>query len=135
MKATAKTCEELSEENERLRTRLEEAEATVEAIRSGAVDAVVVYGPPGERIYTLEGADHPYRLLVEAMQQGVATLNREGTVLYCNPCFADLLQTPQEKVIGAAGQSFLAEADRPAWADMLKRATAAPAQCEVQIRR
>jgi PAS domain S-box-containing protein len=135
MKTVSKTCEELLEENERLRHRLEEAEATVEAIRCGEVDAVVVYGSPGERVYTLEGADHPYRLLVEAMRQGVATLNREGMILYCNPYFADLLKTPQERVVGVAGQNFVADADRPVWADMLTRAGTAPAQCEVQLRR
>jgi PAS domain S-box-containing protein len=135
MKTIPSTYEELLAENERLRSRLEESEATVEAIRGGEVDAVVVSGPPGEQVYTLEGAEHPYRLLVEAMRQGVATLNREGTVLYCNPCFADLLETPQEKVVGGAAQGFVAEADRSAWADVLTRAGTTPAQCEIQLRR
>ena len=60
---------ELFEEIERLRMRLEETEAIVEAIRNGIVDAVVVHAIPGERVYTLEGAERPYRLLVEAMVQ------------------------------------------------------------------
>jgi hypothetical protein len=29
------------------------------AIRTGGVDAVVVDGPEGAQIYTLQGADHP----------------------------------------------------------------------------
>ena len=135
MTTLTRTYEELLEENERLHLRLEEAEATVEAIRGGEVDAVVVSGPPGEQVYTLEGADHPYRLLVEAMQQGVATLNAQGTILYCNPLFAGLLKMPQERVIGAAAENFLIDADRPVWADMLARAMTAPAQCAIQIGR
>jgi PAS domain S-box-containing protein len=134
MTTVSKTYDELAEENERLRERLEEAEATVEAIRRGEVDAVVVYTSPVEQIYTLEGADRPYRLLVEAMQQPVATLSREGIILYCNPCFAQLLKTPQEKVTGSAVESFLVDADRPVWADMLLRARTATSECQLYLR-
>ena len=52
-----------------LQLRLEEAEETIRAIRSGTVDAFVVDVPNGARVYTLETADRPYRLLVEKMQQ------------------------------------------------------------------
>ena len=65
-----------------LRLRLEEAEETIRAIHSGAVDAFVVEVPNGARIYTLETADRPYRLLVEEMQQGAITLSDDGTIAY-----------------------------------------------------
>ena len=81
MISTLETNDELIEENERLRLRLEEAEAVVEAIRNGIVDAVVVNSTPAANVYTLEGADRPYRLLIETMQQGVAMLNSDGVVL------------------------------------------------------
>jgi PAS domain S-box-containing protein len=103
---------ELLEEIERLRMRLEEAEAVVEAIRNGIVDAVVVNSSPGERVYTLEGAERPYRLLVEAMEQGVAVLNSEGVVLYCNPCLAELLKRSVQNITGCTIDSFAAEADQ-----------------------
>src|SRR5579872_2893447 len=87
--------------NELLRRRLEEAEETIRAIRCGEVDALVVDASGGAQVYTLEGADHPYRTLIEAMQQGAVSLGEDGTVLYCNRCFADMLRQPQEKIIGA----------------------------------
>ena len=121
MMTTPKTNDELLEENERLRLRLEEAEAVVEAIRNGIVDAVVVHSTPGESVYTLEGADRPYRLLVEAMQQGVAVLNPEGVLLYCNPCLADLFKMSVEKVIGCTVDGFVAEADHAVLTDMLRQ--------------
>ena len=92
---------------EDLRRRLEEAEETLRAIQGGEVDAVVVGGPGGERIYTLEGADHPYRALIESMQQGAASLARDGTVLYCNRRFAEMASRPMERVIGASVVDFL----------------------------
>src|SRR5207302_4415048 len=89
----------LRAENDELRRRLEEAEETLRAIRSGEVDALVVEGAEGERVYTLQGADHPYRTLIEAMQQGAVSLSGDGMVLYCNRCFANMVKTPHEKVI------------------------------------
>ena len=57
-----------------------EAKETLEAIRQGSVDAFVVEEPEGHRVYTLEGADLPYSVLVERMQQGAAMLNEHGDI-------------------------------------------------------
>ena len=51
-------------ELEELRARLEEAESTLSAIRNGEVDALVVSGQHGEKVYTLQTAETPYRALV-----------------------------------------------------------------------
>jgi signal transduction histidine kinase len=87
-----------------LRNRLQEAEDTVRAIRAGEIDALVVTGPLGEKVFILRGADHPYRIIVEEMNEGAATLSPEGTILYCNRRFADLLETPLEQIIGSSVQ-------------------------------
>jgi PAS domain-containing protein len=89
-----------------LRRRLEEAEETLRAIRSGEVDALVVQGAEGDRVFTLQGADHSYRMLIEAMHQGAVCLSCHATVLYCNHCFADMVRRPHEQVIGAAVAAF-----------------------------
>src|SRR5579863_199726 len=39
-----------------LAARLQEAEEILQAIRSGEVDAIVVNGPGGEKVFTLQGA-------------------------------------------------------------------------------
>jgi PAS domain S-box-containing protein len=129
------TNHELFEENERLRLRLEEAEAVVEAIRNGIVDAVVVNSTPGESVYTLEGADRPYRLLVEAMQQGVAVLNPDGVLLYCNPCLAGLFKMSVEKLTGSTLDGFVAEGDRAILNNMLRNGEKTSAHEEVHLRR
>jgi PAS domain S-box-containing protein len=100
------TDKELIDENTALRRQLDEAEATLSAIRNGEVDALVV---EGNKIYTLQGADHPYRILVEAMQQGAVTLSQDGSVIYCNDGFAQMVHIAAEKIIGIPiGQLFLA---------------------------
>ena len=65
-----------------VRLRLEEAEETLRAIRTGKVDALVVSGPQGDQVYSLKGAEQPYRVFVEAMNEGAVTLGPEGTILY-----------------------------------------------------
>src|SRR5437763_12980862 len=73
----------------RLREELREARETLEAIRNGEVDAVVVRNAKGSRIYSLTGAEQPYRVYVERMQEGAVTVSADGLVLYCNRRFAD----------------------------------------------
>lgn len=84
-----------------LEARLSEAEETLRAIRAGEIDALIVQGPVGERVYTLRNADYPYRTLVEQMQDGAAILTAEGDIIYCNHSFARLISTPLQEVIGA----------------------------------
>ena len=87
--------------------RLREAEETIEAIRTGEVDAVVVGGADGPTIYTLESEDRPYRRLIEQIGEGALTLSGDGMILYCNRRLAELLQLPQEQVIGGALRRFV----------------------------
>ena len=102
-----KSPKEILLEFKELRARLDEAEQTLEAIRSGDVDALVVYGEQGEKVYTLKGADEPYRIFVEQMKEGAVTLSTDGTILYSNQSFADMAGIQLEKVIGGSIQDFL----------------------------
>lgn len=97
----------LKQENGRLRLQLSELEdeladarEVIEAIRSGEVDAVVVSGPEGEQVFTLRGAEAAYRALVEAMNEGAATIAADGTLLYCNQHLAKLLGIPLDQIMG-----------------------------------
>lgn len=124
---------DVSAEIEQLRRRLQEAEETIEAIRTGAVDAVVVNTPDGEKIYTLEGADRTYRLLIEQMNESALTLARDGTILYANGRFAHLLERPLEHVIGASLFTFVHDADHPLVEAVLREADERPHQREIRI--
>ena len=78
-----------------LRRKLRDAEETLSAIHSGAVDAIVVADPAGaQHIYTLKGADKPYRVLVESMNEGALTLSAQGVILYCNARMATIVGRP-----------------------------------------
>ena len=100
MPKQAKTNETLLRENEDLRSRLEEAEEVVRAIRSGEVDALVIPGPGGNEVFTLKTADHAYRVLVEEMQEGAVVVVEDGSIVYANLRFAQMLKEPLEKIMG-----------------------------------
>jgi PAS domain S-box-containing protein len=87
-------------ELEELRSRLAEAEETLAAIRNGEVDALIVSGEAGDKVYTLEGAETPYRQLVETMSEGAASVDAEGVILYANRRFSEMVGEPLEQVLG-----------------------------------
>jgi len=125
--------EKLKEENEILRIRLEEAEATLEAIRTGEVDAVVVGSAGGQRVYTLEGTEQFYRVLIEKMQQGAATLSADGTILYCNHAFAVMANVCKEKIAGTRFEQFLVQRDRRRWQECLQQAQSIANGTEIEL--
>ncbi|MGH9630819.1 MAG: PAS domain-containing protein, partial [Bryobacteraceae bacterium] len=72
MTERTKSRSELLAELEELRTRVKEAESML-AIKQGHVDAALST-PHGDSIPVLDSADEPYRILVETMNQGAATV-------------------------------------------------------------
>ncbi len=119
--ASPKSRSELQRENRELRSRLEEAEEALDAIRSGAVDGIVVNTERGNRVFTLVGEDHPYRLLVEEMAEGALTLTPEGVILYANGRLARLLRVPLETIIGSSLYSWVAPIDGEALRRFLQK--------------
>lgn len=115
-----RTREALLEEIAELRYRLDEAEETLRAIGRGEVDALVISGREGEQVFTLKGAEQPYRVLVESMNEGAATLAADGTILYCNNCLATMLQVPLERLIGTRLDAYATPADRSVLAARLE---------------
>ena len=113
-----KTIKQLTDELVSLRLQLEEANDTIEAIRSGQVDALVVKVNDGHKLYTLKSADQSYRVFIEKMTEGAVTLNKEGIILYGNYRFSELVQLPLSKVIGQPFQTFVALQDQKRFADI-----------------
>src|SRR3984893_17987969 len=114
--------------------RVAELEETLRAIRMGEVDAVVVAGPGGDQVFTLQGAEHPYRILVETIDEGAATLAEDGTVLYSNKSFAAIFDVPLEKFIGAPVESFVSGEDLEEMRALLRSAKRCGARGEIRLR-
>lgn len=117
-----------------LRARLDEAAETLRAIRSGGVDALVVDGQGGPRVFTLEGAEHAYRMLVESMNEGALMLSADALILYANQRFARMVKRPLARVIGYSFQRFLSLADQEALIPLLKRTAKPTSTIQVELR-
>ena len=120
MNSTTQLRRQSTDEVTDLRARLAEASDVLRAIRTGDVDAVLVQGPQGDQLYTLKGADEPYRVLIEEMNQGAVSLAADGSILYCNRRFAELLKRPLEGIVGLAFDEFVAPLERARFAALLE---------------
>jgi signal transduction histidine kinase/ActR/RegA family two-component response regulator len=126
-----------------LRRRLEEAEQTLEAIRSGNVDALVIYGAEGTRVFTLEGEDYRYRRLVETMNEGAALLSRDasrdasedGSIEYANGRLAGMLGVGLPHLIGASLGAFVDAESRPTFQALLREGARSSSNAEICFRR
>ena len=116
-----------------MEAQLDEAEETLRAIRGGEVDAFAVSTPSGNRVYTLEGSDSAYRLLIEAVTEGVLTLTGDGLILFCNTRFAEMVGKPIEKVIGSSIFSLVSPAGEQTVRNLLGKAPVSGARAEIPL--
>jgi PAS domain S-box-containing protein len=124
----------LSGELVKLRARLAIAEETVRAIRGGEVDSVMVAGKEGSQVFTLEGAEHAYRVLMESMNEGALMLTKDQMILYANQCFARMVKFPLEQVMGGSFRRFLSAEDRATLRPLMKRANRSGSKLQVQLK-
>jgi PAS domain S-box-containing protein len=113
--------------------RLSEVEETLRAIRSGEVDAIVVNRQGEERVFTLQGADHTYRVFVERMNEGAAVLSSDHTVLHCNGRFARFLGARLQSVIGSSMVDLVWPDDHPKLDALLRRAVQRNCRGEIRL--
>ncbi|MDD1698629.1 MAG: PAS domain S-box protein, partial [Methanoregula sp.] len=131
---TKRKCPDPGKEIEELREKVRELEETLDAIRSGEVDAIIVAKGDEQQIYTLEGADHPYQILVENIQEGVLTLSSAGMILYSNTQFAEMVKLPLEELPGTSMLSYICPEHCPEVEDAIKEIQVKDFKCRVRIR-
>jgi len=94
---------------------------------------VLVAGKRGDRVFTLEGAEHAYRVLIESMNEGALTLTGGAMILYANQCFARMVKCPLERVTGSSFRRFLSTGDRTSLRRLLKRTVMPGAKIQVRL--
>jgi PAS domain S-box-containing protein len=122
-----------SRDDEALRARLAESEETLRAIRAGEVDAVMSAGARGPQVFTLDGDEHAYRVLIESMNEGALKLTVDKTILYANQSFARMVKSPLEHVTGGSFRRYLGVADRASLKALLRRAGKAGSKIQVLL--
>jgi PAS domain S-box-containing protein len=120
MAKVEKSNEKLSAEIELLRQQLQEAKDTIEAIKNGEIDALVVQGRNGHELFTLKSADHTYRIFIEKMTEGAVTLNSEGVIIYHNSSFASMVGKPSDRLLSENFEQHVHPADRETYRTLIR---------------
>jgi PAS domain S-box-containing protein len=107
MTSASITKKQLLLENDDLRSRLSECEDTLDAIRTGAVDALVVSTGQGEKVFSLQSIDYSYRVMVENMNEGTVTLDTKGVIVFANKAFSDLAGREMTAIVGTRFNDYL----------------------------
>src|SRR5512139_3104634 len=121
------------DETAELKRQLMETEETLDAIRQYLVDAFVIRKADGQHIVTLTDASFPYQMMVESMNEGAITLIPDGTIFYCNPCFAGMIRMDPDKLIGRNFRDLIVPEDQPAFDEMFQGAGHTPARGEFRL--
>lgn len=72
---------------EEILRRLEEAEETIRAIRSGDIDALLIRDTSQEKLFTVHGEGETYRKFMDALNIGAVATDMSGVLLYANQQF------------------------------------------------
>jgi PAS domain S-box-containing protein len=128
-----KANESLKNENSYLQQKLTEVTKSIDAIKSGNIDALVISDEKTPKIYTENTSDKAYRKLIEEMHEGAVTLFEDGSIFYCNSCFAGMVNMPLQKVIGATFMNFVGESSREEVEYLLKKGNANSNKKEIRI--
>jgi len=128
------TAEQYQAEIADLRSRLEEAEETLRAIREGEVDAVIVTGSKGDRVFALSESDNLHRLMVETMNEAGLAATPAGLLVFCNDRAAALFGRTKEQLLGHDLAEFAAPAEAERVRQLLHSAAIAPADARIEFR-
>lgn len=110
-----------------------ESDEIVFAIRSAKIDAIVADGGDGEQVFTLQGSEHPYRVLVEAINDGAATLDPDGTILYANNRFSEILGISLNRLVGVALQEHVSSSGREVLSTLIAEGLLRDSTAEIKL--
>lgn len=109
------------ETEKELRRQIGALQEALTALAAGGVDAVVVGAQGSEQVHALRNADRPYRVIVESMGEGSATLSERGVLLFANAQLGALLGVERDALLGRDFVDFVASSHRQAVIEMLEK--------------
>jgi len=127
------TNNDLKRELEETRRQLYEALETIEAIRTGQIDAIVVQNGSTHELYALKTADQAYRVFIEKMTEGALTLSQQGIILFANSQFSEMTGMPLTAIIGLPFELFISVNDRPFYQKLFENSWENYCKGEVEI--
>src|SRR4030095_10291398 len=82
----------------------------------------------------MRGTEHPYRVMVEAINEGALIMAADGTISYSNPSFAVMLKNPLANGIGVRMHNFLLPEDLLRYEMLIQQAEEGRSKGEVRLK-
>ncbi|UQA62057.1 ATP-binding protein [Polyangium aurulentum] len=114
---------------------LDEVQDTLSAIRNGEVDALVIASDEEPRVFVLKGADRTHSVLFETLNESAMTIAADGSILFANRRFSELIGKPQEGVLGVPLWRFVAPEDAAILEELLAHGQQGSAKGELSFLR
>lgn len=95
------TLEQLQQENEELRLRLANSQSTLNAIRNIHEDTLTEKGIDINTIFSSSLSESSTQTFFEKINEGALIITNQGKIVYSNSCFAKLMNTSVEQVVGS----------------------------------
>lgn len=105
------------------------------SIRQGKIDELTINPAEDERLFLDDAGEPPYRMLVETMNEGAATLDARGRILYANARFARFVEQPLEQLVGSRLQNYVLSAGLPRFEALLESGAKGSVKGEVELKR
>ncbi|HHT9151865.1 MAG TPA: PAS domain S-box protein, partial [Candidatus Wujingus californicus] len=85
-------------------------------------------------IEKLRGAEHSYRVLVETVNEGAATLTDKGIILYSNLHLASILKIPLKTIIGMPFSRFIPKTDKLKFTALLEKGQTGNSKGKIRLK-
>ena len=131
--ARARKAGALAAELIELRAQLSEATETLEAIRNGTIDSLMIGSPGDEQVYSLTSVDRSYRLIFDGMGEGAATISSSGIILDANPRLNQMLGRSDGALLGIAAQELATAPSRDVLIGLLQVGTGQSDRAELDL--
>jgi len=131
LKENTPNIDQLLSEIDALKSQLYEANSIVDAIREGAVDALVVNKDGQPHVFSIETADYTYRILIEKFGEGALSITDDGLILYCNDYFSKLIGIPANQITGTFFTDYVDSED--AFTELLSNLNSGSSKSEIVL--
>jgi len=127
------TAEQLNNKISELELKIEEYEQFIEAIKGGEIDGFALNRDNHHEVFTLQGSDYAYRMLVENFGEGALTLSEDTLTVYTNNYFLDLLELPYEQVIGKSFYQFIEPESHETFSQLFTKGLSGQSKGEINL--
>jgi PAS domain S-box-containing protein len=127
------TAEQLNHKISELQLKIEEYEQFIEAIKGGEIDGFALNRDNRHEVFTIQGSDYAYRMLVENFGEGALTLSEDALTVYTNNYFLDLLELPYEQVIGKSFYQFIEPESHETFTQLFNKGLTGQSKGEINL--